>query len=256
MNMLNKIFSASWRIWRWHPEVAIRYLPIVKEIKNIACQPTGKEQNYKARLKILEVGSGWLGISPYLGEEIIGLDEDFEEKKYNLLKQVKGNILNIPFENNSFDVVICVDVLEHLSFEKRAKAVEELFRVAKKFVFLGVPCGRESQKLDSELDKQYQKIFGQSFPFLKQHLEFGLPQESELVQAINKISIKLGRRVELAIKGNENLSLRRILLRGWLTKSLLVNILFRKAMLPLIPFFLLLDRPPYYRKLFFVKIKS
>ena len=48
------------------------------------------------------------------------------------LNVIEGDILNIPFEDNSFDYTICIAVIHHLStIEKRKKAIKELQRVTK-----------------------------------------------------------------------------------------------------------------------------
>ena len=47
-------------------------------------------------------------------------------------KTVLGNILELPFEDNSFDAVICVAVIHHLATPtRRLKAIKELNRVLK-----------------------------------------------------------------------------------------------------------------------------
>ena len=52
------------------------------------------------------------------------------EKKLNV---VCGDILNIPFKDNTFDYTICIAVIHHLSTEeKRKNAIKELQRVTKK----------------------------------------------------------------------------------------------------------------------------
>ena len=45
-----------------------------------------------------------------------------------------------PFEDNSFDVVTCTDVIEHLQDPKYA--IKELYRVAKKMILITTPVGR------------------------------------------------------------------------------------------------------------------
>lgn len=49
----------------------------------------------------------------------------------------KGTIYKLPYKANSFDVVLCTEVLEHL--EDPEKALVELKRVAKKYLVLSVP---------------------------------------------------------------------------------------------------------------------
>lgn len=50
---------------------------------------------------------------------------------------LRGDILSLPFPNNSFDVVVCSQLLEHIS--KYKKAIEELIRIGKKHVIITVP---------------------------------------------------------------------------------------------------------------------
>lgn len=49
----------------------------------------------------------------------------------------QGNIYEIPFQDNSFDLVICSEVLEHL--ENPGKGLLELYRVCRKYTLLSVP---------------------------------------------------------------------------------------------------------------------
>ncbi len=48
-----------------------------------------------------------------------------------------GDVYKLSFPDNQFDVVACLEVLEHL--EKPEKALAEIRRVAKKYVVLSVP---------------------------------------------------------------------------------------------------------------------
>ncbi len=67
-------------------------------------------------------------------------DAKFLETEYQGLKFVQGNALNMPFEDNSFDLVFSSAVLEHVgSFENQCKFINECLRVSKKYVFLTTP---------------------------------------------------------------------------------------------------------------------
>lgn len=45
-----------------------------------------------------------------------------------------GDITNLPYEANSFDLVVTFDVLEHVEQNKINKAIDELIRVSRKFI--------------------------------------------------------------------------------------------------------------------------
>ncbi|MDP5107151.1 MAG: class I SAM-dependent methyltransferase [Polaribacter sp.] len=81
------------------------------------------------------------------------------------IADVKADICNLPFDNNSFDVVFCNHVLEHIPDD--TKAMQELFRVLKKggFGIFQIPqdITRETTFEDDSITdkKERAKIFGQ-----------------------------------------------------------------------------------------------
>jgi len=50
-----------------------------------------------------------------------------------------GSVLDMPFEDSTYDVVGCFQVLEHLPYEDFQKAMTEIFRIAKKRVVISLP---------------------------------------------------------------------------------------------------------------------
>lgn len=83
------------------------------------------------KIKDKEIGKKHEGIE-YMDEAIeIG-------KKVNPdITIKKGNIYDLPYKDETFDLVICTEVLEHLDEPK--KALQELRRVSKKYLILSVP---------------------------------------------------------------------------------------------------------------------
>jgi SAM-dependent methyltransferase len=81
------------------------------------------------------------------------------------IADVKADICNLPFKDNSFDVVFCNHVLEHITDDK--KAMQELFRVMKRggFGIFQIPqdLSRETTFEDNSITdkKERAKIFGQ-----------------------------------------------------------------------------------------------
>jgi len=96
---------------------------------------------------ILDVGAGEgftleMFRENHIGERLEGIeymDEalKFAKKLHPQVKIKKGNIYELPYAANSFDLVICNEVLEHLDDPK--KALNELKRVTKKYLILSVP---------------------------------------------------------------------------------------------------------------------
>lgn len=240
MNILSKFFK---RFSRWHPKIALRYLPIVEEINRI-----------DEHGSILEVGSGSLGIAPYIGREVTGIDRDFSGPEYSELKQVRGDAAKLPFVNDAYDFVVNVDVLEHIVPEKRQQVILESMRVAKRALFIAVPVGTKAEDQDKILAKKYQDIYKKPFVFLTEHLTYGLPKENEMITMIKDASQKLDKKVRILTYGNLNLTVRYFLMWGWMTRYFLIDLLFRKIFLLFIPLLRRCNWQPTYRQLFFIYI--
>lgn len=81
------------------------------------------------------------------------------------LADVKADICNLPFENNSFDLILCNHVLEHISDD--TKAMQELYRILKPggtgIFQIPQDLSRETTFEDNSITdpKERAKIFGQ-----------------------------------------------------------------------------------------------
>lgn len=53
------------------------------------------------------------------------------------VQYVQGDITQMPLKNNSYDIILCTEVLEHLVNPE--KALDEMLRVAKRFLYITVP---------------------------------------------------------------------------------------------------------------------
>ena len=101
--------------------------------------------------KVLDAGCGdgfFLHLlSKTTGSELTGLDDNPKAlalaKKYvksKKMKLINGDVLNMPFKDNTFDRIICSEVLEHLPND--IVGLKEFKRVLKKggLVAITVPC--------------------------------------------------------------------------------------------------------------------
>ena len=94
-------------------------------------------QKLKPVTSILEVGIGNKTVSNYLNNKGYVLTTcDFAE---DLKPDVVADVRKLPFKPNSFDVVMCCEVLEHIPLKDLNTAVQQLIKVAKKYVLISIP---------------------------------------------------------------------------------------------------------------------
>ena len=83
-----------------------------------------------------------------------------------------------PFADESFDLLISLDVLEHLPPERRSDFLRELDRLSRRWIVLGAPfASPQIQQAEKELSEGLM----QASTFLNEHRELGLP-EVEMVE--------------------------------------------------------------------------
>ncbi len=84
---------------------------------------------------------------------------------YSPIADVKMDVMDMPFDDNAFDVVICNHVLEHVTSD--IKAMKEIWRVMKPggWAMLQVPINYNNEKTIEDLSitdpKERERIFGQ-----------------------------------------------------------------------------------------------
>lgn len=108
---------------------------------------------------VLDVGCGIGNGLRYLmaqGKDVKGIDISdvaVEKAKANGYDVRQGSITEIPFEDNSFDMVVSTDVLEHLPEGLVEEAIIELSRIAKKYI--GVKIATSPERGSVELMKNF-----------------------------------------------------------------------------------------------------
>ncbi|MBM4226281.1 MAG: methyltransferase domain-containing protein [Gammaproteobacteria bacterium] len=97
----------------------------------------------------LDVGCGDGKITHTLAERLNtsfhGFDGSREALSRLRLPSTHGDVSTLPFVNDAFDVVLTTDVFEHLPDQVEQAAWQELFRVARDWVFIAVPFREELQ---------------------------------------------------------------------------------------------------------------
>jgi ubiquinone/menaquinone biosynthesis C-methylase UbiE len=83
------------------------------------------------------------------GTKVVGIDVEPPLESVENFTFQQGTITHLPFPNKSFQVVSCIDVLEHPSLEARDRAIDELVRVASRAVLVACPPGENGQACDA-----------------------------------------------------------------------------------------------------------
>ena len=71
--------------------------------------------------------------------QVVGLDLSREALRHVRGQTIHGDIGRLPFDAESFDLVACLEAVEHLPCETFARALTEIERVARKYIIISVP---------------------------------------------------------------------------------------------------------------------
>jgi uncharacterized coiled-coil protein SlyX len=130
------------------------------------------------------VGGGTGIVNDFLPDEEVTI-VDMEERDIPGYVQADGT--SLPFADDTFDVVVSADVLEHVPPEARERFLDESARVGKDVFILIAP-------FDNGLSPDFEKILyefilaanGAEHQFLKEHITNGLPPRSIVHEYVKK----------------------------------------------------------------------
>lgn len=134
--------------------------------------------------QILDVGGSNTSILPFLAnkQKITVCDIAFD-KKSDELNKVLASGFCLPFKNNSFDHVICIDTLEHILPDKRKTFIQEMLRVAQKKLVIATP--HSEAYFFENMILSIGKLLGKEMKWLGEHKQMGLPKKEEVKEALN-----------------------------------------------------------------------
>lgn len=100
---------------------------------------------------ILEIGVGNGFVSSYLKQRGFSIVTSDIDKKLN--PSVAASVLDIPFSDETFEIVACYEVLEHLPYKYFRKALAETFRISSSRVLLSLPDANRVYRVCIQIPK-------------------------------------------------------------------------------------------------------
>lgn len=99
---------------------------------------------------ILDLGCGNGIITNYLADyfDITGADRSAAALEMVRTKKMQCNCNELPFDDNSFDLVLSSEMLEHLESKVLMETISEIKRVSRKYILISVP---NSEHVDRDL---------------------------------------------------------------------------------------------------------
>lgn len=149
-------------------------------------------ERWSPELKILEVGAGSAGITEFLNHPVTGVDTDFErtsERAGAQLRRVHASAHAMPFADASFDVVISLEMLEHVAPERREASLREMARslCPGGLLIVSFPADANAARLDRWLNARFRRVAGFDHPWAIEHIEHGVPDTAEIVATLERI---------------------------------------------------------------------
>lgn len=93
----------------------------------------------------------------------------------------------LPFKDESFDIIAAHDTLEHVPEPERVAFLQEAKRVARFFVILNGPVYQpETAAAERRLALFMERVAGEVHPFLREHIAEGLPRKADIAAVIRE----------------------------------------------------------------------
>lgn len=160
-----------------------------KNVEEIINRLRKKGQSFK----ILEVGANeHRNLEVFLPDDTITyLDIQLPEHLMNDPQYILGDATNMEFEDNTFDIIVAMDVFEHIFPEQRQSFIRELQRVSQEFFVITAPFDSDKVRAaEKRLNTLYRSIYNEGYIWLEEHYINGLPILEELTQFLIEQNIK------------------------------------------------------------------
>ena len=143
-------------------------------------------------MRLLEVGAHeHRNLERFLpGDHVTYLDREGRPRESGRASFVAGDATTMPFSDRCFDLVVSLDVFEHVPPELRDRFLTECARLARTGVLLAAPfAGKEVEAAELQADGFFAGMFGASFRWLEEHRTAGLPRLEDTLGQFRRLGL-------------------------------------------------------------------
>jgi glycosyltransferase involved in cell wall biosynthesis len=142
---------------------------------------------------ILEVGANTHRILGKLlpHDKITYLDREIPPEMQDANDVLIGDATNLDMEDGAFDIVIALDVFEHIEPEHRTAFLRHISRVARVATLLGAPFASAAvSKAENDACAFWDGLFAKPYRWLVEHAENGLPDLMRTKRRLDDLGMK------------------------------------------------------------------
>lgn len=135
-------------------------------------------------LTVLDVGSGNHGLSEYWSDGVVIKTDLAPPLAKTSAPFVVADAASLPFRDGAVDLVLSLDLLEHLAPKHRGAAIAEMCRVGRDRVLLGCPLGSVARRSDSALRRMLEIADRDPPSWLVEHASHPYPEIADIASAV------------------------------------------------------------------------
>lgn len=167
---------------RGYPDWATRYLPIVRRLQS----------RLSVETLVIEIGANANGLARFMDGRVVAVDlnpDHLREARAiapDRVFPVVADVTALPFADASQQLIVSVDLIEHLPDILREKALQEMARIVNRegTGVVAFPSGAAAARAEHVIAEEYAFRTFRMLTWLVQHAALGLPDGEMLGQAL------------------------------------------------------------------------
>jgi O-antigen biosynthesis protein len=165
----------------YQPDIYQRYAFLAKLIEAVFGTTTGG-----TRLRLLDVGSGPARLTEaFVTDQVDVVRADVQSFGDPHIIEINSDG-SLPFSDVAFDIVLAMDVLEHVPPDRRPGLIAECQRVAGRAVIIAGPVARPGVLTAEKGFAEFARnVSGRDLEFLAEHVQFGLPNDHDILETFD-----------------------------------------------------------------------